>query len=87
MINDFYHGKRVLITGHTGFKGTWMCEVLVNLGANVYGYALNPPTEPSLFEISNMASRIHSYEGDVRNLDHLKKVFSEVQPDIVIPRT
>ena len=84
MIKDFYRNKKVLITGHTGFKGTWMCEVLVNLGADVYGYALNPPTDPSLFEISSMASRIHSYEGDVRDLEHLKKVFSKVQPEIVI---
>lgn len=84
MINDFYRGKKVLITGHTGFKGTWMCEVLLNLGADVYGYALNPPTTPSLFDITGMKSRIHSYEGDVRDLEHLKKVFTEVQPEIVI---
>ena len=84
MIKDFYRNKKVLITGHTGFKGTWMCEVLINLGADVYGYALNPPTDPSLFEISDMANRIRSYEGDVRNLEHLKAVFAEVQPEIVI---
>nr|MCR4557687.1 GDP-mannose 4,6-dehydratase [Saccharofermentans sp.] len=84
MIKEFYRNRKVLITGHTGFKGTWMCEVLVGLGADVYGYALNPPTDPSLFEISKMAERIHSYEGDVRDLEHLKQVFSEVQPEIVI---
>ena len=84
MIKDFYRNKKVLITGHTGFKGTWMCGVLLSLGADVYGYALKPPTDPSLFEICDMASRIHSYEGDVRNLEHLKKVFTEVQPEIVI---
>ena len=67
MINDFYRGKKVLITGHTGFKGTWMCEVLRKRGAEVYGYALNPPTEPSLFDISNMKTRIHSFEGDIRD--------------------
>ena len=50
MIKEFYRNRKVLITGHTGFKGTWMCEVLVSLGADVYGYALNPPTDPSLFE-------------------------------------
>ena len=83
-LSEFYKDKRVLITGHTGFKGTWMCEVLLNLGADVYGYALNPPTNPSLFEICDMANRIHSYKGDVRDLEHLKKVFSEVQPVIVI---
>ena len=69
MIKEFYRNRKVLITGHTGFKGTWMCEVLVSLGADVYGYALNPPTDPSLFEISKMAERIHSYEGDVRDLE------------------
>ena len=69
MINDFYRGRKVLITGHTGFKGTWMCEVLLNLGAEVYGYALKPPTEPSLFEICGMKNRIHSYEGDIRDMD------------------
>jgi len=83
-INDFYRGKKVLITGHTGFKGTWMCEVLLNLGADVYGYALNPPTDPSLFEISGMKNRIHSYEGDIRDLEHLRSVFEETQPEIVI---
>ena len=84
MIKEFYRNRKVVITGHTGFKGTWMCEVLLNLGADVYGYALNPPTDPSLFEITDMASRIHSFEGDVRDLEHLKEVFSEVQPEIVI---
>ena len=83
-LSDFYQDKRILITGHTGFKGSWMCEVLINLGADVYGYALNPPTEPSLFDICDMASRMHSYEGDVRNLEHLRQVFEEARPEIVI---
>lgn len=83
-LSEFYSGKKVLITGHTGFKGTWMCETLLHLGADLYGYALNPPTDPSLFDICDMANRIHSYEGDVRDLEYLKKVFSEVQPEIVI---
>ena len=51
---SFYKGKKVFITGHTGFKGTWLCKMLVNAGANVVGYALIPPTEPSLFEISKI---------------------------------
>lgn len=84
MIKEFYRNRKVLITGHTGFKGTWMCEVLLSLGADVYGYALKPPTEPSLFEISKMADRIRSFEGDVRDLEHLKSVFEEVQPEVVI---
>lgn len=83
-IKDFYSCKKVLITGHTGFKGTWMCEVLLNLGAEVFGYALNPSTDPSLFEISGMKNRIHSYEGDIRDLEHLKSVFEEAQPEVVI---
>lgn len=80
----FYKGKRILITGHTGFKGAWMCRLLVNAGAQVTGYALKPPTEPSLFEMCHMADRIHSVEGDIRDLHHLKSVFNEVQPEIVI---
>lgn len=84
MINYFYRGRKVLITGHTGFKGTWMCEVLLNLGAEVYGYALKPPTEPSLFEICGMKNQIHSYEGDIRDIEHLKRVFDEAKPEVVI---
>lgn len=81
---NFYKGKKVLITGHTGFKGTWMCEVLLELGAEITGYALQPPTEPSLFVLTGMEERIHSIEGDVRDLEHLLQVFEEVQPEIVI---
>lgn len=81
---NFYKGKKVLITGHTGFKGTWMCEVLLELGAKITGYALQPPTEPSLFALTGMEERIHSIEGDVRDLGHLLQVFEEVQPEIVI---
>ena len=54
---DFYKGKRVLITGHTGFKGAWLCQMLINAGAEVTGYALNPPTKPSLFEIANISGK------------------------------
>ena len=50
-IFDFYRGKRVLVTGHTGFKGAWLCEILLTAGARVTGYSLNPPTDPSLFQI------------------------------------
>ena len=80
----FYKGKKVLITGHTGFKGTWMCEVLLKLGAEITGYALPPPPEPSLFALTGIEARIHSIEGDVRDLEHLLQVFEEVQPEIVI---
>ena len=69
---EFYKGKKVLITGHTGFKGTWLCAMLVNLGAVVSGYSLEPPTIPSLFELSNMSESINSYIGDIRQYDKLK---------------
>lgn len=81
---SFYKGKKVLLTGHTGFKGTWMCEALLMAGAEVTGYALEPPTQPSLFALCKMADRMHSVNGDVRDLTHLKAVFGEVRPEIVI---
>lgn len=77
---SFYKGKRVLITGHTGFKGTWMCQVLVSAGAEVIGYALEAPTNPSLFEMCGLQKKINSVTGDVRDLDKMKKVFQETQP-------
>lgn len=80
----FYKGKRILITGHTGFKGSWMCKLLVMAGAEVTGYALKPPTQPALFELCRLPEQINSVEGDVRDLNYLKDVFSQVQPEIVI---
>ncbi|MDC7278796.1 CDP-glucose 4,6-dehydratase [Butyrivibrio fibrisolvens] len=81
---DFYRGKRILITGHTGFKGSWMCKALINAGADVTGYALKAPTEPSLFDMLGLATQMNSVEGDIRNLAHLLNVFEEVKPEIVI---
>ena len=81
---DFYRGRKVLITGHTGFKGSWMCRVLINAGAAVTGYALEPPTDPSLFELAGIRDRIEHETGDIRDLKHLEKVFARVQPEIVI---
>lgn len=83
-ILNFYKGKRVFVTGHTGFKGSWLCKMLVNAGAEVTGYSLEPPTTPSLFDIANIANEINSIIGDIRNLDTLKKAFDEAQPDIVL---
>lgn len=83
-LEEFYRGKKVFVTGHTGFKGTWMCCVLQLLGAQVTGFALEPPTEPSLFMISGMKNRMNSVQGDIRDFKHLMKVFSSVQPEIVI---
>ncbi len=85
MINvlDFYKGKRVFVTGHTGFKGSWLCKMLSNAGAIVTGYSLKAPTTPSLFEIAGIANDIHSVIGDIRDYTSLKKAFDEAKPDIV----
>lgn len=81
---NFYHGKKVLVTGHTGFKGTWLCRMLVNAGAIVTGYSLEPPTNPSLFEMAGLEGKMNSVIGDIRDLDHLMKTFKETQPEIVL---
>ncbi len=81
---DFYRGKKVLVTGHTGFKGAWMCMLLVQAGAQVTGYALKPPTEPSVFALCGIENKINSVTGDIRDLAHLQQVFDETEPEIVI---
>lgn len=81
---SFYNGKKVLVTGHTGFKGTWMCKVLKMQGAHVVGYSLEAPTNPSLYKLTNMEEGMTSIIGDIRDLDHLNKVFSKYEPEIVI---
>ena len=81
---EFYKGKKVLLTGHTGFKGSWMSRVLVNAGAILTGYSLNPPTTPNLFSMADVEHRMTSVIGDIRDLDHLKQVFEQAQPEIVI---
>lgn len=80
---DFYKDKKVLVTGHTGFKGSWLCKMLTESGAVVTGFSMQPPTEPNLFTISGVESDIKSVIGDVRDLEFMKKVFSETQPEIV----
>lgn len=80
----FFNGKKVLITGHTGFKGAWLCRILINLGADVTGYALEAPTTPSLFSLCGVEDKIYSVTGDIRDYEHLKKIFEEKQPEIVI---
>jgi len=80
---EFYRGKIVLVTGHTGFKGSWLCEILLEAGANVIGYALEPPTKPSLFEICGLEHRMTSVIGDVRDYDRLEAVFRKYKPEIV----
>lgn len=84
MFNDFYKNKKVLITGNTGFKGSWLCIMLKKLGAEVVGYSLNPPTDPSLFCLCNLEKDIIQYYGDVRDLEKLKEVFLKENPEIVI---
>ncbi len=81
---SFYKGKKVFVTGHTGFKGSWLCKMLSNAGAVVTGYSLTPPTDPSLFYTANIEQDIHSVIGDVRDLSSLKKAFDEAQPEIVL---
>jgi CDP-glucose 4,6-dehydratase len=82
--NGVYKNRKVLITGHTGFKGSWLCLLLHKLGADVYGYALDPPTNPSLFIEAKIDELVTSFIGDIRDYPNLLKVFREVQPEIVI---
>ncbi|WP_307525282.1 CDP-glucose 4,6-dehydratase [Pedobacter sp. W3I1] len=78
---NIYQGKKVLITGHTGFKGSWMAIWLKELGADVYGYALPPYSEMDNFVTSKLADHVHHLEGDVRDGAKLKQYFQDVQPD------
>lgn len=80
---DVYRGKRVLITGDTGFKGSWLAWMLADAGAEVTGYALKPPTRPNLFDICGLRLRIDSRLGDIRDYDRLQAVFDEKRPEIV----
>ncbi|MBR6318217.1 MAG: CDP-glucose 4,6-dehydratase [Fibrobacter sp.] len=84
LLDDFYRGRRVFVTGHTGFKGSWLCKVLANAGAQVTGYSLEPPSNPSLFEIANIAGDIRSVIGDIRDQASLKKAFDEAKPEVVL---
>lgn len=81
---EFYHGKRVFVTGHTGFKGAWLCRVLVNAGAVVTGYALDPPTQPNLFELAGLGGKMTSVIGDIRDREKLMTVFRAAKPEIVL---
>ena len=80
---SFYKGKKVFVTGHTGFKGSWLTAILVKAGAEVTGYSLTPPTNPNLFSISGVENKINSVIGDVRDFDSIKKAFDECDPEIV----
>ena len=86
-MNDltFFQNKKVLVTGHTGFKGSYLTKILLMAGAKVLGYALSPETDPALFEIAKLGEMpdLRSVTGDVRDLNHLQEVFTEFQPEIV----
>lgn len=82
--NNFFRGKKLFITGHSGFKGSWLCQWLHALGAEVTGYALEPPTEPSLFELCRIEKIIRHVTGDIRDLGLLQKTMQEAAPEIVI---
>ena len=81
---NFFKGKRVLLTGHTGFKGSWMSKVLVDAGAILCGYSTCTYREPSLYELSRVEDQMLSVKGDVRDFEKLNSVFSEFKPEIVI---
>ncbi len=83
-ILDFYKNKKVLVTGHTGFKGSWLCRILINAGAQVLGYSLEPPTDPNLFSLAGIEDKIEHVIGDIRDLRKLSDVFDRFQPEIVL---
>lgn len=84
MNRDFWRGKRVLVTGHTGFKGSWLSLWLHDLGADVIGYALPPESDRGLYVLAGVDDLVTSVEGDVRDADHLVRVFTEHRPDVVL---
>lgn len=84
MNREFWQGRRVLLTGHTGFKGSWLSLWLQSMRAELIGYALSPPTKPNLFDVAKVGDGMVSVIGDIRDLPHLRAVFAEYKPEIVI---
>lgn len=84
MNREFWKGKRIFLTGHTGFKGSWLTVWLTKLGAEVTGYALPPPTDPSLFNLANVSNGINSVTGNVKDLQALQKAVKDFRPDIIL---
>lgn len=80
----FYRNKKILITGHTGFKGSWVTQLLLEMGAEVTGYALEAPTQPSMFQICRLDKEIDSVKGDVRDLDKLQNVIRKKRPELIL---
>src|SRR5688572_29886434 len=83
MFQNIYVGKKVIVTGHTGFKGGWLCLWLKLMGADVYGISDKVPTDPSLFEVATIESQINSTFEDIRNLEPIKQMFADIKPDFV----
>ncbi|MDO5851192.1 MAG: CDP-glucose 4,6-dehydratase [Methanobacteriaceae archaeon] len=83
-LKNFYRNKNILLTGHTGFKGSWLSEILVSWGANLTGYSLDAPTNPNLFDLLDLENKMDSVIGDIRDLNQLSEVFNNVKPEIVI---
>lgn len=81
---SFFYGKRVLITGHTGFKGSWLCRILLNAGAELTGFSLEPPTQPNLFTLAEVAAHMQSLTGDIRDVDALSKAYAQARPEVVL---
>lgn len=82
-MEEFYKNKKILITGHTGFKGSWLAQILLNWGAEVVGISLEPSTKPSMFEVLNLEKKVKNYFVDVRNFEEVKKIFVDEKPEIV----
>ncbi len=80
----FWAGKRVFVTGHTGFKGSWLCRALVRAGAEVTGYSLDPPTQPNLFSLTGLAGNMADIRGDIRDYAALRAAFSAARPELVL---
>ncbi len=83
-VQSWFRGRRVLVTGHTGFKGAWLCEWLLAAGAEVFGLALEPPSTPSLFEESGLSGRMHDARGDVRDARAVADSFARAKPEAVV---
>ena len=81
---NFFKNKKIFITGHSGFKGSWLCKVLLYLGADIYGYALKDGLTPSLFEMLDIHKHVNSFYGDIRDFDRLLKIYKNIRPELVI---
>src|SRR5574344_1553488 len=82
--DNVYKGKKVLVTGNTGFKGSWLTTWLLMMGADVYGYSIDVPTNPSLYETASLGKKIHQHFGDIRNKEEFNAYVQEVKPDFLI---